>query len=175
VAKNMTDRKKNAGRGQAAAIKGRSGEQVRTVPKAKPGNNEQVQALSSAKKGDSEQVQAVPSAKAPASEERREQAKSVKTPVREERREPARPESKTMVRRETRQSSTFATRLRNNSFGRFMYDAYYELRHKVTWPTFREARNMTAVVIALSLVIGGILALADYGLHRLFLLIIGAK
>lgn len=66
-------------------------------------------------------------------------------------------------------------RLRANAFGRFVYDAYYELRHKVTWPTPKEARNMTIAVVALSAVVGGIIAVADFGLHQLFLWIISAK
>lgn len=70
-------------------------------------------------------------------------------------------------------SSSLMKRLRNNNIGRFALDAYYELRHKVTWPTFQEARNMTIAVIIISLVIGAILAAADFGLYRLFLLIVG--
>ena len=58
---------------------------------------------------------------------------------------------------------------------RFVREAYYELRYKVTWPTFTEARNMTIAVIVLSAVIGGILSLADLGLLRLFVLITGVK
>jgi len=72
-------------------------------------------------------------------------------------------------------STGLAKRVRHHRIGRFLYDAYYELRYKVLWPTCREARNMTLVVIALSAVIGIILAAADLGLHRLFLLIIGAQ
>ncbi len=74
-------------------------------------------------------------------------------------------------RREAKGSSSLATRFRQSRMGRFIIEAYYELRHKVTWPTFEEARNMTIAVIVLSAVIGGILALVDFGLVRLFLLI----
>jgi preprotein translocase SecE subunit len=91
------------------------------------------------------------------------------------RREPTKQESKTAVRRDAKGPSNLVKRLRNNSIGRFLYEAYYELLHKVTWPTFREARNMTAVVIVVSAVIGLILFAADVGLHRLFLFIIGAQ
>jgi preprotein translocase SecE subunit len=63
-------------------------------------------------------------------------------------------------------------RLRNNRIGRFMFEAYYELRHKVTWPTFEEARNMTVMVLIISAVLGGILSLIDLGLYHLFLLVI---
>ena len=66
-------------------------------------------------------------------------------------------------------------RFRNSRVGRFVFDAYYELRHKVTWPTFEEARNMTLIVIVLSAIIGGALALVDFGLYHLFLLISGGK
>ena len=71
--------------------------------------------------------------------------------------------------------SSIAAPLRRNRFGRFIIEAYYELRHKVTWPTFIEARNMTFAVVAISVVIGGILALLDMGLFRLFLLVTGGK
>jgi preprotein translocase SecE subunit len=103
--------------------------------------------------------------------------KAVKASARETttRREPTKQESKTTVRRDAKGSTGLAKRLRNNRIGRFLYEAYYELRYKVTWPTFREARNMTMIVIALSTVIGIILSAADLGLHRLFLFIIGAQ
>jgi preprotein translocase SecE subunit len=136
VAKNMTDRKKTTGQGQAAA--------VGITPTPQP-------------------------IKAKAE-------KSEKVSTREAtRREPVKQESKSTVRRDAKESNSLTKRFRNNRIGRFLYEAYYELRYKVTWPTFREARNMTAVVIALSAVIGLLLAAADYGLHRLFLLIIGAQ
>jgi preprotein translocase SecE subunit len=80
----------------------------------------------------------------------------------------SRSETKAAPRRETKSPP----RWRNNAAVRFTYDAYYELRHKVTWPTLEEARNMTMVVIALSAVIGGIIALSDYGLHELFIFIV---
>jgi preprotein translocase SecE subunit len=89
--------------------------------------------------------------------------------AREEHKEMSRQESK--GRREAKGSSSLATRFRQSRMGRFIIEAYYELRHKVTWPTFEEARNMTIAVIVLSAVIGGILALVDFGLVRLFLLI----
>ncbi len=89
--------------------------------------------------------------------------------AREEHKEMSRQESK--GRREAKGSSSLATRFRQSRMGRFIIEAYYELRHKVTWPTFEEARNMTIAVIVLSAVICGILALVDFGLVRLFLLI----
>jgi len=72
----------------------------------------------------------------------------------------------------SKQSPT-ALRFRNNRIVRFVREAYYELRYKVTWPTFEEARNMTFVVIVLSAAIGLLLGLADLGLFQLFRLITG--
>jgi len=78
------------------------------------------------------------------------------------------------ARRDTREPS-WLLRLRNSRVGRFVFEAYYELRHKVTWPTFEEARNMTLIVIALSVVIGLALFAVDSGLYNLFVLISGGK
>ena len=91
---------------------------------------------------------------------------------REDRRQRETRESKS-VKQETRQSSQFQTRLRNNRIVRFVRESYYELRYKVTWPTFQEARNMTLVVIALSAAVGIVLGIADLGLFQLFKLISG--
>jgi preprotein translocase subunit SecE len=98
--------------------------------------------------------------------------KSAKSAVREVRKEQPKQESKS-TRRDSKSSPTLVKRFRNSRIGRFILDAYYELRHKVTWPTFTEARNMTIAVIAISIVIAVILGLADLGLSRLYLLIIG--
>ena len=87
-----------------------------------------------------------------------------------ERKEPVKQESKP---RSGAKGPSMMERVRANRFGRFVLDAYYELRHKVTWPTFEEARNMTIVVIGLSAVIGAVLGLADFGLTQLFFLISG--
>ncbi len=75
-------------------------------------------------------------------------------------------------RRENKAPSAMVTSLRRYRAVRFLLESYYELRHKVTWPTFIEARNMTVVVILLSVVIGVILGLADLGLSQLYLLIL---
>jgi preprotein translocase SecE subunit len=76
------------------------------------------------------------------------------------------------TRRETKSSSpTLMSNLRKNAITRFFLDAYQELRFKVTWPTFEEARNMTIAVLALSAVIGAILGIADFGLLHLYQLI----
>ncbi len=79
-----------------------------------------------------------------------------------------------VVRRETKEPS-WLVRFRNSRIGRFVFEAYYELRHKVTWPTFEEARNMTIIVIVLSGIIGLALFAVDSGLYSLFLLISGGK
>ena len=76
------------------------------------------------------------------------------------------------ARREIKRPS-LQMRLRGNRFARFVLDAYYELRHKVTWPTFVEARNMTVIVILLSAAVGAVIAAVDYGLLQLFKLLTG--
>ena len=77
------------------------------------------------------------------------------------------------VRRETKQAARGQSRLRNRALVRFVREAYQELRFKVTWPTFQEARNMTIAVVALSAAAGVVLGLADAGLFQLFRLITG--
>jgi len=74
------------------------------------------------------------------------------------------------TKRESKQSPSFWTRFRNYRMVRFVREAYHELRYKVTWPTFEEARNMTFVVIALSAAIALLLGIADLGLTKLFFL-----
>ena len=49
---------------------------------------------------------------------------------------------------------------------KWLAEAYIELR-KVTWPEMREAWNMSLVVIAVSVVMAGLLAAADFGLGHL--------
>lgn len=126
------------------------------------------------KKKNASRSQQVAAVKTPTSEKEQEQqpAKSVKTASREERKTPSKQESKP-VRRESKSSPGLLARLRSTRLGRFILDAYYELRHKVTWPTWQEARNMTVVVIILSAIIGAILAGVDYGLYQLFSFISG--
>jgi len=107
------------------------------------------------------------------SSEKEQPVKSSKTVARDDRKEQVTKQENRSVRRETKGPSSWETRFRTSRFGRFALDAYYELRHKVTWPTFEEARNMTFVVIGLSVIIGGLLSLADAGLQYLFFLISG--
>jgi len=156
----MADRKKNSHRSQAAALKTPSRKQAQVEKTVKGPVPE-----------DQERDKPVPAknAKAPASEYHSKPVpvKSTKAPAAEARRRP-RPETKAAPRREP----FWLSRWRNNAVGRFIYEAYYELRYKVTWPTLKEARNMTFVVLALSAVVGGIIALSDYGLHELFIFIV---
>jgi preprotein translocase SecE subunit len=101
--------------------------------------------------------------------------KAVKASARDERRESSKPTGRAAARRESKGTSFFA-RARNTKVGRFIYEAYYELRHKVTWPTFQEARNMAIMVIVISAVLGGLLSLVDAGLSQLiFQFIINGK
>jgi preprotein translocase SecE subunit len=94
--------------------------------------------------------------------------------TRETRKEQPKQESRS-TRRETKGTASLQTRFRNSRIGRFIFEAYYELRHKVTWPTTNEARNMTIIVVLLSAAVAVILAIADFGLYHLFLLISGGK
>ncbi len=108
--------------------------------------------------------------------EKEQAAKNVKATAHEERKkEQSKQMNKPAVRRDSKSSRSLTARIRSNRVGRFLYDSYYELRHKVTWPTFIEARNMTIIVILLSAAVGAILALADFGLYHLFALISGGR
>jgi preprotein translocase subunit SecE len=80
------------------------------------------------------------------------------------------------VKRDARPSQAPARKaggFRNWRLVRFVRESYRELRYKVTWPTFTEARNMTLVVIILSTIIGLILSLLDQGLLQAFKAITG--
>ncbi len=109
--------------------------------------------------------------KARGKEKEQPAAKSTRVATREVRKE-QKSESKAAPRRESK-GSPISARIRSNRIGRFILEAYYELRHKVTWPTFEQARNMTIAVIVISVLVGALLAAADFGLYHLFLLIIG--
>ncbi|GHO44194.1 preprotein translocase subunit SecE [Ktedonospora formicarum] len=99
--------------------------------------------------------------------EKEQPAKSAKTAPKTGSRERSR-----AARREQRGNSTWS-RFRNTRLGGFFVDSYYELRHKVTWPTFEQARNLTIAVIVISAAVGLFLWLIDLGLYQLFLLING--
>ncbi len=97
------------------------------------------------------------------------ESKSVKASARDDRQsKPARRDAKPSAA-----SAKKAGGFRNWAAVRFVREAYRELRYKVTWPTFQEARTMTLVVIVLSTVIGLILGLTDQGLFQLFKLVTG--
>jgi preprotein translocase subunit SecE len=103
-----------------------------------------------------------------------ERDKELSKPSRATARERTRDErkEKSALRRETKSSSpSMVSSLRKNAIIRFVLESYYELRFKVTWPTFEEARNMTIAVLALSVVVGAILGVADFGLLHLYQLI----
>jgi preprotein translocase SecE subunit len=152
VANKMADKKKNAHQG-AARSRPRQGQML----------------VSSARKNGSEQDKPA-KAIAPERKAQDKPAKAV-APEREERKAQ---ESKP-VRRETKSQSKgpadWQIRLRTNRYIRFILDAYYELRHKVTWPSFSEARTMTIVVILLSGAVGLVLWVVDLGLQYLYFLL----
>ena len=106
----------------------------------------------------------------------KEQSNNVKAVAREkderkvQQSKPVRRENKS----QSRGPSNWQVRLRNNRSIRFVLDAYYELRHKVTWPSFNEARNMTIAVLLLSAAVGAVLGAADFGLQHLYFLLIHA-
>jgi preprotein translocase SecE subunit len=80
-----------------------------------------------------------------------------------------------LAKGETKQPSGRWKRLRNNRAVAFLLASYRELRDKVTWPTFQEARSMTIIVISLSAAVSALLTLEDTGLLKLFQLIAGGK
>jgi len=108
--------------------------------------------------------------KAQASEK---ELKSARASAREERQ--GKPANKPAKRdaRASQASSKKSGGFRNWGPVRFSRDSYRELRYKVTWPTFVEARNMTIIVIVLSTIVGLILGLLDQGLLQAFKLITG--
>jgi len=111
-----------------------------------------------------------------ADSDEKEQSKNVKAVAREkderkvQQSKPVRRENKS----QSRGPSNWQVRLRTNRSIRFVLDAYYELRHKVTWPSFNEARNMTIAVLLLSAAVGAVLGAADFGLQHLYFLLIHA-
>ncbi|HEX3568726.1 MAG TPA: preprotein translocase subunit SecE [Candidatus Saccharimonadales bacterium] len=50
---------------------------------------------------------------------------------------------------------------------RYFRNSWKELR-QVTWPKWRESRQLTAAVIVFAIIFGVLIALADYGLDKLF-------
>ncbi len=179
----MADKKKNTGRPASRAA---TRANLKTNEKNQPVKSISAMARDEAKNAKEqtnvETTSPVKSISAMARDERKnvkeqtrpESKASVKTSTAALRSEPKKERAvqESRVRRDSKEPAWFL-RLRNSRVGRFVFDAYYELRHKVTWPTFEEARNMTLIVIALSAVIGAALALVDLGLYHLFVLISG--
>jgi preprotein translocase SecE subunit len=122
------------------------------------------------KKNASQEKMVAPAPVARGGEKEKQQSKTVKAVTRE-RDERKERESKSSGRTESKQSLSTRQRFRNNRLVRFVREAYHELRYKVTWPTFEEARNMTLVVIGLSAAVGIVLWVTDLGLFQLFQLI----
>jgi preprotein translocase SecE subunit len=60
-----------------------------------------------------------------------------------------------------------------NRFFRYIYESYYELRYKVTWPRMEEAWQMTLMVIAVSAFVAVLLGALDLGLSKALTYIVG--
>jgi preprotein translocase SecE subunit len=56
----------------------------------------------------------------------------------------------------------------------FFAEVVAELR-KAHWPTRQEALRLSLLVLIVCVVVGGILGALDYGLYRLFLLVVGSQ
>jgi preprotein translocase SecE subunit len=50
---------------------------------------------------------------------------------------------------------------------RYVRDSWRELK-LVTWPTRKQSRQLTVAVIIFSVIFGGLIAIVDYGLDKLF-------
>lgn len=70
------------------------------------------------------------------------------------------------VARSSTRGLTVPRWMMGNAFTRFLAESYLELR-KVTWPEFTVARNMTFIVIAMSIFVAIVLGAADYGLTQM--------
>jgi preprotein translocase SecE subunit len=154
VASNMAEKKKNANPSRSAS-------RSQTVePKA-----------ASSAKDTAKETRVASSAKEAVKEEKatgnaREAAKETKAVSRD--RERSKPVAKKAA---VKAPASWRVRLRKYRIFAFLLDAYFELRHKVTWPTAIEARNMTIIVILLSAAVGVVLGVVDLGLYQVFLLI----
>ncbi len=189
MANKMADRKKNGTRAQTATLKTRekrvstNKEEIGSTPaparteKSVSTGNEGIKSTPApaARAGKSVTVgkEGIKSTPAPAA--RTEKSTKVASTRETNRREPSKQETKTSTRRDAKAAPSTFTRLRNSKTGRFIYDAYYELRYKVNWPTFEEARNMAILVVIISAVLGLLIFGVDTGLNRLFLLITTGK
>ncbi len=165
MANKMADKKKNASqnptRSQMAEPKVQGGKDQEQSKDTKPVAREQ----------DGRKERQSKTRRESSSDKEQEQSKDTKPMARE--RDDRRERQSKPVQRQSKGPSATAIRLRNNRAIRFALDAYYELRHKVTWPTFEEARNMTIAVLLLSAAVGALLSIADIGLFQLFRLLSG--
>ena len=148
MANKMADKKKSASQG---AARSRSPKQVTDVKAAGDEKESSKNVKAVAREQDERKPQ-----------ERKQESKTVR---RDKGPSAAKPSS-------AKGPAKWQIRLRSNRYVRFIFDAYYELRHKVTWPTFHEARNMTIVVLLLSAAIGILLGVVDYGLQNLYVLLV---
>ena len=143
-----------------------------TETSSKSGGEQQVQSISAmAREAKSEKAARVESDKETV--KKQEPVKTTRAAA--TRTEQRKPVARTAPVARDKKQASWLTRFRRNRFGNFIYEAYYELRYKVTWPTFLEARNMTVIVIILSAILAAVLAAVDYGLYNLFLLISGGR
>lgn len=154
MANKMADKKKNTSQSPAR----NQNQMVNPKPKARNNSDEKDQMV----------TPVAPKARS----DEKEQGKTAKAvaPAREKSERKVQESSKS-TRRDAKSSAPWQVRFRNNRTVRFIFDAYYELRHKVTWPSFNEARNMTIAVILISVAVGLVLGAVDLGLYQLFLLI----
>jgi len=60
----------------------------------------------------------------------------------------------------------------SKGIGKFLGEVRSELR-KVVWPTRTEARNLTVLVVGVSVVVGIVLGFVDYAFSELFRLLLG--
>ncbi len=162
MANKMAEKKKNVSSGRMVEPKAQTTEKKKNVS-SDPVVEPKVQASEKEKSASSDRMVAP---KSQSSEKVKVQAKEVKAVARERESRAAPP-----PRRDKRPSAL--ARLFGTPVGRFVRESYYELRYKVTWPTFIDARNMTFAVIALSLAVGLLLGLADLGLFQLFKVLTG--
>ncbi|HEY0757588.1 MAG TPA: preprotein translocase subunit SecE [Ktedonobacteraceae bacterium] len=168
MANKMSEKKKSSGQGEMEEPKAQASEKELKSSRAAAREESKTQASEKELK----------SSRAATREESRAQASGKEQPgsrvtAREER--PSKPASKPAKRdaRSSQASSKKSGGFRNWPLVRFARESYRELRYKVTWPTFVEARNMTIIVILLSSIIGLLLGLLDQGLLQAFKAITG--
>ena len=70
----------------------------------------------------------------------------------------------------SKDEKNIAVQKRPNRIRRYFTETIGELR-KVTWPTRREATNLTIIVLAVTVVVGMYLGIMDYFFSRFFALL----